>query len=86
MFAIEFETDITGRYIELKDYERLLNKHAKVIILVDEKNSRIEEPVNQAMKQLQQFNDIINQRANLPNVSQEIDINTLCNEINRDIF
>ena len=85
MYAIEFETDITGKYIELKDYEQLLNKHAKVIILVDEDNQS-EKPVTKAMKQLQQFNEIINQRVNLPKVGKEIDINALCNEINSDIF
>jgi 5S rRNA maturation endonuclease (ribonuclease M5) len=85
MYAIEFETDITGKYIELKDYEQLLNKHAKVIILVDEDNQS-EIPVTKVIKQLQLFNDIINQRVNLPKVDKEIDINALCNEINSDIF
>ena len=80
MYAIEFETDITGKYIELKDYEQLLNKHAKVIILVDEDNQS-EKPVTKVMKQLQQFNEIINQRVNLPKVDKEFDINALCNEI-----
>ena len=28
MYAIEFETDMTGKHIELKDSEQLLNKHA----------------------------------------------------------
>lgn len=36
MYAVEFETDIRNKYIEIKDYENLLNKHAKVIILVDD--------------------------------------------------
>ena len=85
MYAIEFETDITGKYIEIKDYEQLLNKHAKVIILVDEDNQS-EIPVTKVMKQLQLFNDIINQRINLPKVDKEIDINALCNKINSDIF
>jgi len=86
MYAIEFETDITGNFIELKDYEQLLNKHAKVIVLVDEMNKETEQPITRTIKQLQQFNDIISPRCNLPMVSKEIDINTLCNEINRDIF
>ena len=63
----------------------VLNKHAKVIILVDEDNQS-EIPVTKVMKQLQLFNDIINQRVNLPKVDKEIDINALCNEINRHIF
>ena len=71
MYAIEFETDITGKYIELKDYEQLLNKHAKVIILVDEDNQS-KKPVTKVMKQLQQFNEIINQRVNLPKVVKKL--------------
>ena len=86
MYAIEFETDITGKYIELQNYEQLLNKHAKVIILVNEMNKQSEEPVMQTVKQLQQFSEIINQRSNLPKVDTKIDINALCEEIDRDIF
>ena len=86
MYAIEFETDITGKYIELQNYERLLNKHAKVIVLVNEMNKQSEEPVTQTIKQLQQFSEIINQRSNLPKVDTKIDINALCDEIDRDIF
>ncbi len=86
MYAIEFETDITGKYIELQNYERLLNKHAKVIVLVNEMNKQSEEPVTQTIKQLQQFSEIINQRSNLPKVDTKIDINALCDEIDRDIY
>jgi hypothetical protein len=53
MYAIEFDTDITGKYIELQNYEQLLNKHAKVIILVNEMHKQSEEPVTQTVKQLQ---------------------------------
>ncbi len=85
MYAIAFETDNTGKYIELNDYEKLLNKHAKVIILIDEDNQS-EKPDTKVMKQLQLFNEIIKHRVNLPKVDKEIDINALCNEINSDIF
>ncbi len=82
MYAIEFETDIT-KYIELKDYKPLLNKHVRVIVLIGDVNRQIENPT---IKQLQQFNEIIQQRSNLPQVSKEIDIDVLCNEVNCDIF
>jgi len=36
MYAIEFETDITDRFIEIKEYEKVANKHAKVIVMVDD--------------------------------------------------
>jgi len=35
MNAIEFEADITNRFIELKEYEKVANRHAKVILLFD---------------------------------------------------
>lgn len=43
MYAVAFETDIKDRYIEIKDYENLANKHAKVIILVDDAISKKRE-------------------------------------------
>jgi hypothetical protein len=84
MYAIEFETDITGKYIELKNYWQVLNKHAKIIVLVDELNECIADA--QTVKQLQQFDEIIQRRSNLPQVSEEIDIEALCNGANCDIF
>lgn len=36
MYAIEFETDITDRFIEIVDFEKLANRHVKVIILAEE--------------------------------------------------
>ncbi|MFP4486346.1 MAG: hypothetical protein ACLFOC_05255 [Campylobacterales bacterium] len=35
MNAIEFEVDITNRFIEIKEYEKVANRHAKVILLFD---------------------------------------------------
>lgn len=86
MYAIAFETDIIDKYIELKDYERLVNKHATIIVLVNEVNKQTKESNTQTMKQLQQLNEIISQRINLPQVTKEIDIVTLCNEVNHDVF
>ncbi len=84
MYAIEFETDITGKYIELKHYQKVLNKHARVVVLVDEFNESTTD--TQIAKQLQQFDEIIQQRSNLPQVSKEINIEALCNGVNCDIF
>ena len=36
MYAVEFEVDITDKFIEIKDYEKLVNKHARVIIIVED--------------------------------------------------
>lgn len=36
MYAVEFEVDITDKFIEIKDYEKVANKHARVIIIVED--------------------------------------------------
>jgi hypothetical protein len=36
MYAVEFETNVTSRFIELKDFEQFMNRHVKVIVLADE--------------------------------------------------
>ena len=36
MYAVEFEVDITDKFIEIKGYEKLANKHARVIIIVED--------------------------------------------------
>ena len=35
MHTIEFETDVTGRFIELKNYEQFMNQHVRVIVLTE---------------------------------------------------
>lgn len=40
MYALEFETDITDRFIVIKEYEKVKHKHARVIILVDEPSEK----------------------------------------------
>lgn len=37
MDAIEFETDIINKYIEIKEYEKVANRHARVILLLGDK-------------------------------------------------
>ncbi|MBE0508621.1 MAG: hypothetical protein IBX50_18210 [Marinospirillum sp.] len=36
MYAIEFETDIKNEFIRIPEYEKLKNKHVKVILLAEE--------------------------------------------------
>lgn len=36
MYAVEFETDVTGRFIELKNFEQFMNQHVKVIVLAEQ--------------------------------------------------
>ena len=70
MYAIEFETDITGQFIELQDYEKLLNKRARVIVLVEESSV----PVQTADKP----------QSKKPIATFEVD--QFCNEANSDFF
>jgi|AntRauTorcE11898_2_1112593.scaffolds.fasta_scaffold66670_2 hypothetical protein len=82
MYAVEFETDITSKYLEIKDYEKLANKHAKVIILVEDDSSASQE----AGGTLEEFERIKAKRKQLPAVDKNIDVDAIANEANRDIF
>lgn len=81
MYAIEFETDIKSKYIELKNYDQLINKHAKVIILVEDAISS-----DYQANKLEEFKNLINHRKSLPIVDTDINIVNLCNEADSDIF
>lgn len=39
MYAVEFETEIKDRFIEIPEYDSFKNKHAKVILMTDTKNT-----------------------------------------------
>ncbi len=39
MYAIEFETQLKDRYIEIKDFDKIANKYARVIILIEDDNT-----------------------------------------------
>jgi hypothetical protein len=82
MYAIEFETDITGKFIELQDYEKLINKHARIIVLVEEASS----PTLPTKNKVEEFKDLIENRKKFPTLDSTIDIDQLCNEVNSDIF
>ncbi|MCE9682349.1 hypothetical protein [Halomonas alkalisoli] len=82
MYAVEFETDITSRYLEIKDYDKLANKHAKVIILVEDDSGDTQK----AGGSLEEFERIKAKRKHLPAVDKNIDVDAIANEANRDIF
>ena len=80
MYALEFETDIKDKYIELKDYDKFMNKHVKVIVLVEDLE---EDKTEKNLKRLEKF---FSDRKNMPKIDPKIDIDKLCNEINSDNF
>ena len=45
MYAIEFETELKNRFIEIKDFEKIANKRASVIILIadDDKIQKVKQ-------------------------------------------
>jgi len=45
MYAIEFETELKNRFIEIKDFEKIANKRARVIILIadDDKIQKVKQ-------------------------------------------
>ena len=82
MYAIEFETDIKSKFIELHDYEKLINKHARIIVLVDDTPSLEDFQKNK----VEEFKKLIDKRKNFPEIEPNVDIIKLCNEANNDIF
>lgn len=53
MYAIEFETDIDGEYIRLPEFEKLKNKHVRVIVLSEEIDATIEQESHLNNQQMQ---------------------------------
>ena len=80
MYAIEFETDIKDKYIEFKDYDKLMNKHVKVIVLAEDVHE------DNTKKNLERLEVFFNDRKNMPKIDSKIDIDKLCNEVNNDNF
>lgn len=81
MYAIEFETDITSRYLELKEFDRLQNKHARVIILVEEGS-----PEADAADNLAEFRALQARRSEKRKMAKELSIESMEDDINNDIF
>ncbi|WP_006788791.1 hypothetical protein [Thiorhodospira sibirica] len=57
MYAVEFETDVTSRFIELKDFEQLMHQHVKVIVLANN------EPIKPPQKAPYDFSDLVGKLA-----------------------
>ena len=79
MYAIEFETVIKNKFIELQNADDLINKQVRVIVLVEELKESLSDPgeldSNELIKTV--FNDAVNLT-----IDSNIDINALCNEVN----
>ena len=78
MYAVEFETDITSRFIEIKDYDSFKNKHVKVIILTESVES-YKKKEDTDLKNLFL-------RAKTTTTNENINIDSLCQDMNHDIF
>lgn len=79
MYAIEFETIIKNKYIELQNAEDLINKQVRVIVLVEEQKLSLknldETNGNEMMK------TVFLEAAGLI-IDKDISIDKLCNEVN----
>jgi hypothetical protein len=79
MYAIEFETVIKNKYIELQNVDDLINKQVRVIVLVEENKlslkSTEDKVVDERMKNV--FADAVDLI-----IDKDIDIDSLCNEVN----
>ncbi|PKL18902.1 MAG: hypothetical protein CVV49_03410 [Spirochaetae bacterium HGW-Spirochaetae-5] len=79
MYAIEFETIIKNKYIELQNADDLINKQVRVIVLVDENKIALKIPedriADERMKLV--FADAVDLK-----IDKDIDVDSLCNEVN----
>jgi GTP cyclohydrolase I len=78
MYAIEFETVIKNKYIELQNVDDLINKQVRVIVLVEENKlslkSTEDKVVDERMKNV--FADAVDLI-----IDKDIEIDSLCNEV-----
>lgn len=77
MYAVEFETEIKDRFIEIKDYENFANQTVRVIILPD--SSKTKARVQEEIKALEEF---ARDRANCPKIDPSINLIKLVDEVN----
>jgi len=71
MYTVEFETDITNKFIEIKDYEKVANKHARIIIIVDDLLPEQEKTAS-FFDELQNRHFIIDETINIHNIMQSM--------------
>ncbi|MFC4260219.1 hypothetical protein ACFOZ5_14445 [Marinobacter lacisalsi] len=82
MVTVEFETEITSRFLELKDYDKLVNKHARVIIQVDDE----QEDTHQLREDVALFEQLQSRRSQKREVPQDVAIESMEDDINDDVF
>jgi len=78
MYAVEFETDI-----KVPEYNKLKNKHAKVLFLLNDPHLEITEEEANATQLFKNF--LIKRNNNPIKISKNINLTKLENEVNNDI-
>lgn len=79
MYAIEFETVIKNKYIELQNADDLINKQVRVIVLVEENKLSLESTEDKVVDERMKI--VFADAADLI-IDKDIDIDSLCNEVN----
>jgi len=77
MYAIEFKTVVKDKYIELENIDNLINKHVRVIVLVEEEIQDIKKNESNEILLKKLFQD-----AETIIIDPDIDINKISNEVN----
>ena len=86
MYATEIETDVTNRFIEIPEYEKFKGQHIKVLFMISDNEAKTKRE-NKNLKNLKNLTDFIKYRNENPiEVSKNINIDQLINEVNNDIF
>jgi len=90
MYAVEFETDIKGKYIEIPEYDSFKNQHVRVIILKDTspslnvENSKLTIEKNELLEEFKQLKQKATELA--PKVPVDIDITSLTDGMNDALY
>jgi len=77
MYAIEFKTVVKDKYIELQNIDNLINKHVRVIVLVEEEIQDIKKNESNEILLKKLFQDAENIK-----IDPDIDINKISSEVN----
>jgi plasmid rolling circle replication initiator protein Rep len=77
MYAIEFKTVVKDKYIELENIDNLINKHVRVIVLVEEEIQDIKKNESNEILLKKLFQDAENIK-----IDPNVDIYKISNEVN----
>jgi len=87
MYAVEIETDVKDKFIEIPEFDKFKDQHIKVIFMVDKSKQNNEFSSSQPNNKLTLFMETMKYRdQHRVIIDENINIDELANETNNDIF